>query len=349
MKNILKKITIVLSMTLLLTTANCFAYTEENSITNENKLIKTYTVNKDEEQDFLSQIQKEYSDEEYNYKLEKQDKSGGDYTESKDIITTKTITLKTNNTQKILKEFPETIEYSENDFYGKYVIDTDSLKVVTNYNGYTEYLVEDNKEYPNLSRNDLDFIPKEILKNGIKLDLLKVDWELQSTKMVGDYEVADKYIAKCYYAGKIRKDNPYTYTVTATYKGIATKTIENPYQYTLTYSFEKIPNNNLIYLIGGSSIGIIAIFFIVRKNAKVYNLNNGEYKFVGRIYIRKDKIKLSRFAPFEKTNKYKIIIADRKVKKLENKMITIVKGKNTVSKLVNSNNNIKPYTIEVRI
>lgn len=349
MKNILKKITIVLSMTLLLTTVNCFAYTEESSITNENKLIKTYTVNKDEEQDFLSQIQKEYSDKEYNYKLEKQDKSGGDYTESKDIITTKTITLKTNNTQKILKEFPETIEYSENDFNGEYVIDTDSLKVVTNYNGYTEYLVEDNKEYPNLSRNDLDFIPKEILKNGIKLDLLKVDWELQSTKMVGDYEVADKYIAKCYYAGKIRKDNPYTYTVTATYKGIATKTIENPYQYTLTYSFEKIPNNNLIYLIGGSSIGIIAIFFIVRKNAKVYNLNNGEYKFVGRIYIRKDKIKLSRFAPFEKTNKYKIIIADRKVKKLENKMITIVKGKNTVSKLVNSNNNIKPYTIEVRI
>lgn len=349
MKNILKKITIVLSMTLLLTTVNCFAYTEESSITNENKLIKTYTVNKDEEQDFLSQIQKEYSDEEYNYKLEKQDKSGGDYTESKDIITTKTITLKTNNTQKILKEFPETIEYSENDFNGEYVVDTDSLKVVTNYNGYTEYLVEDNKEYPNLSRNDLDFIPKEILKNGIKLDLLKVDWELQSTKMIGDYEVADKYIAKCYYAGKIRKDNPYTYTVTATYKGIATKTIENPYQYTLTYSFEKIPNNNLIYLIGGSSIGIIAIFFIVRKNAKVYNLNNGEYKFVGRIYIRKDKIKLSRFAPFEKTNKYKIIIADRKVKKLENKMITIVKGKNTVSKLVNSNNNIKPYTIEVRI
>lgn len=349
MNNILKKITIVLSMTLLLTTVNCFAYTEESSITNENNLIKTYTVNKDEEQDFLSQIQKEYSDEEYNYKLEKQDKSGGDYTESKDIITTKTITLKTNNTQKILKEFPETIQYSVNDFNGEYVIDTDSLKVVTNYNGYTEYLVEDNKEYPNLSRNDLDFIPKEILKNGIKLDLLKVDWELQSTKMVGDYEVADKYIAKCYYAGKIRKDNPYTYTVTATYKGIATKTIENPYQYTLTYSFEKIPNNNLIYLIGGSSIGIIAIFFIVRKNAKVYNLNNGEYKFVGRIYIRKDKIKLSRFAPFEKTNKYKIIIADRKVKKLENKMITIVKGKNTVSKLVNSNNNIKPYTIEVRI
>ena len=349
MKNILKKITIVLSMTLLLTTVNCFAYTEESSITNENNLIKTYTVNKDEEQDFLSQIQKEYSDEEYNYKLEKQDKSGGDYTESKDIITTKTTTLKTNNTQKILKEFPETIQYSENDFNGEYVIDTDSLKVVTNYNGYTEYLVEDNKEYPNLSRNDLDFIPKEILKNGIKLDLLKVDWELQSTKMVGDYEVADKYIAKCYYAGKIRKDNPYTYTVTATYRGIATKTIENPYQYTLTYSFEKIPNNNLIYIIGGSSIGIIAIFFIVRKNAKVYNLNNGEYKFVGRIYIRKDKIKLSRFAPFEKTNKYKIIIADRKVKKLENKMITIVKGKNTVSKLVNSNNNIKPYTIEVRI
>ena len=33
MKNILKKITLVLSMTLLLTTVNCFAYTEESSIT----------------------------------------------------------------------------------------------------------------------------------------------------------------------------------------------------------------------------------------------------------------------------------------------------------------------------
>lgn len=350
MKEIFNKMMTVLSITFLLTAPSCFAYVEESSVINENKLVKIYTVEKEAEQEFLNKIQKEYSDEEYSYKLEKQDKSGGNYTESKDIVTTKTISLKTNNTQQILKEFPEKIEYNENDFKGEYIIDTDSLKVVTNYNGYTEYLVEDNKEYPNLSINDLDFIPKETLKDGVKLDLLKVDWELQSTKMTGDYEIADKYIAKCYYAGKVRKDNPYTYTITATYKGTATKTIENPYEYTLTYNMEKIEkkDNNLLYILGGSSIGIIAIFFIIRKNAKVYNLNNGEYKFVGRIYIRKDKANLSKFAPFEKSNKYRIVISDRKAKKLENKMINIVKGKNTVGKII-TGNSAKPYTIEVTI
>lgn len=350
MRKIFNKITMVLSIAIFLTTVNCFAYTKNSEENIDNTIVKKYTVAKDEEQVFLSEIQKEYTDENYIYKLGKQDKSGGDYTETKDIITTKTISLKTNNTQQILKELPERIEYNENDFKGEYIIDTDSLEVITNYNGYTEYLVEDNKEYPNLSRNDLDFIPKQVLKNGIKLDLLKVEWELQSTKMTGDYEIADKYVAKCYYAGKVKKDNPYTYTIKATYKGTATKTIENPYEYTLTYNMEKIEkkDNNLLYIVGGSSLGVIAIFFIIRKNAKVYNLNNGEYKFVGRIYIRKDKANLSRFAPFEKSNKYKIVIADRKVKKLENKMINVVKGKSTISKMITSSD-MKPYAIEVTI
>jgi len=350
MNKVFKKITMVLSIAIFLTTANCFAYTQNSEENIDNTIVKKYTVAKDEEQVFLSEIQKEYADENYRYKLGKQDKSGGDYTESKEITTTKTVTLKTNNTQQILKQLPETIKYDENDFVGQYIIDTSSLKITTNYNGYTEYLVEANKEYPNLSRNDLDFIPKQVLKDGIKLDLLKVEWELQSTKMTGDYEISDKYIAKCYYAGKVRKDNPYTYTIKATYKGTATKTIENPYEYTLTYNMEKIDkkDNNLLYILGGTSLGVIAIFFIARKNAKVYNLKNGEYKFVGRIYIRKDKANLSRFAPFEKSNKYKIVIADRKVKKLANKMINIVKGESSISKLVTAND-VKPYAIEVTI
>ena len=349
MRKFIKRFTIILSVVILLNTVNCLGCSEVDTQVQDNKLIKKYTVNVYEEQEFLNSISKEFEDETYKYSLSETKKTGGNYTEKKNIETTKTITLNTNDTQKILSNLPATIDYNEDEYTGIYILNTDSLDIKTNYNGYTEYLIEQNKSYSDLSRNDLDFIPKQILKNGTKLDLLKVDWKVQSTKFIGDYEVADKYIANCYYAGKVKKDNPYTYTITATYSGTAEKEIINPYQYILTYDIEKLSNNNIAYMVTGGSLGIIVIFFIFRKNAKVYNLKNGEYKFVGRIYIRKEKVNLNRFAPFEKSNTYKIVISDRKNKKIENKMITIVKGKNTVKRLVNSSINPKPYTIEVTI
>lgn len=349
MRKFIKRFSMIISVIILLNTVKCLGYTEVDTQVQDNKLIKKYTVYEDEEQNFLESIQKDFEDETYKYFLYETKKTGGNYTEKKNIETTKTITLNTNDTQTILSELPATINYNEDEYIGKYILNTDNLDIKINYNGYTEYLIEQNKSYSDLSRNDLDFIPKQILKNGTKLDLLKVDWKVQSTKFIGDYEVADKYIANCYYAGKVKKDNPYTYTINATYTGTAEKEVKNPYQYILTYDIEKISNSNIVYMVTGGSLGIIVIFFIFRKNAKVYNLKNGEYKFVGRIYIRKEKANISRFAPFEKSNKYKIVISDRKIKKIENKMITIVKGKNKVKRLVNSSINNKPYTIEVTI
>ena len=210
MRKFIKRFTIILSVIILLNTVNCLGYSEVDTQIKDNKLIKKYTVNVDEEQEFLNSIQKEFEDETYKYSLSETKKTGGNYTEKKNIETTKTITLNTKDTQKILSNLPATIDYNEDEYIGKYILNTDNLDIKTNYNGYTEYLIEQNKSYSDLSRNDLDFIPKQILKNGTKLDLLKVDWKVQSTKFIGDYEVADKYIANCYYAGKIKKDNSYT-------------------------------------------------------------------------------------------------------------------------------------------
>ena len=62
--------------------------------------------------------------------------------------------------------------------------------------------------------------------------------------MIGEYEVANLYTAKCYYAGKQRIDYPNTYSIIAEYTGTATKEIASPYKYTIKYNRveEKIPD-----------------------------------------------------------------------------------------------------------
>lgn len=148
MKEIFNKMMIVLSITFLLTAPSCFAYVEESSVINENKLVKTYTVEKEGQQEFLNKIQKEYSDEEYSYKLEKQDKSGGDYTESKDIVTTKTISLKTNNTQQVYELDFNSVELKTDEYITSYQFRFGTVEI-----GFKEV------ESPILYCNMLDNLP----------------------------------------------------------------------------------------------------------------------------------------------------------------------------------------------
>ena len=190
----------------------------------------------------------------------------------------KKIITKSKNKVDILKELPATLDYNENGFTGIYNLDIDTLNIKTNYNGYTEYLVEENVRYTDLQKNDLDYIPKQIKKENITLDLLETTWEIQSTKMFGDNQVADKYIANCYYATKTRKDNLYTYTVTAEYNGIAEKTEENIFEYTVTYKYvipEKVEtpkeDKNINYtpiIVASSGVVIIVLFFFIKRNKK---------------------------------------------------------------------------------
>lgn len=100
------------------------------------------------EQEFLNKIQKEYSDEEYSYKLEKQDKSGGDYTESKDIVTTKTISLKTNNTQQVYELDFNSVELKTDEYITSYQFRFGTVEI-----GFKEV------ESPILYCNMLDNLP----------------------------------------------------------------------------------------------------------------------------------------------------------------------------------------------
>ena len=57
------------------------------------------------------------------------------------------------------------------------------------YNGYKEYLVEDTKIYTNLDTNDLNNIPKQIMKDGMVLDLITTNCvdKLQRLEMIKEF------------------------------------------------------------------------------------------------------------------------------------------------------------------
>ncbi len=352
-----KKILAVCSFCILLTTVNCFAITMEKTEITEDELncYKTYQVMESEKDTFLEMLSKEIEVDGSKYKYVDYTAEGGNISETIDINTTKTILSKTNDKDKIIEQLENTIKYEKDGYIGEYILNSDTLRIKTNYNGFREDLIEEKINYNNLERNDLDFIPKQTVKNGLTLDLLNVEWQVESTKMIGEYEVANTYTAKCYYATKQRVDYPNTYTVTAEYLGTATKTEENPITYVIKYEkeqpeqVEEKKENNVLPVVGGTTGIILVIVLFLTRNITVYNYKDGKYKKVGKVRATRDgRIKLDRFSLFETTNKYKLKLSKNLTKKLKGKMITVSKNGTTIKMLVNSNEKER-YIIEVRI
>ena len=276
MNKYIKRIFSILLIAILLTTVNCFAVniTTENIVSKNGTtyLYKTYEVQEKEETKFISNLENQITIDEKNYVIDSINKLGGNITDTIDIQTTQEITTKNNILEDILSELPQTIDYKEDGYIGQYEIDINSIETTTQYNGTREYLVEDTKQYFDLNKNDLSFIPKQVIKDGITLDLLKIDWYEQTTKLVGENIVPDKYRAECYYASKKRVDNPYTYFSTVTYIGTATKIVEKPFIYELEYKCitlsEENKSNYIPYIVGGTGTIFTAVAIFFKRKSK---------------------------------------------------------------------------------
>ena len=355
----IKRILAVCSFCTLLIISNCFAVTlDKTNITEDKKnYYSTYIVEENEQKSFIVNLEQniEVSGDKYifdSYTIE-----GGTSTDTINIETTKEITSKTKNLESIINQLGETISYNQDGYVGEYILNRQNTQIKTNYNGYREDLIEETIDYTSLSRNDLDFIPKQTVKDGLTLDLLNIEWEIETTKMIGEYEVADLYTAKCYYVGKQRIDYPNTYTVTAKYSGKATKDIPIPYKYTIKYNKleEKTPEfevvekeNNILPIASGTTGIILVVLFFFTRNVTVYNYKDDKFVKVGKTRInRNNTINLTRFSLFEKTNKYKLEFSRGLTHKMQGKMITIRKGNNKVKMLINTNEN--EYSVETRI
>lgn len=349
--NKIKKILAISIVTAILPVTSCLAVTLENTNVDKNKTYyyQTYQVQEGEQDTFINNLEKEIEVLGNKYTYEDYTAKGGVKRESIDISTNKQITSRTDDLENIINQLGMTINYEKDGYIGEYILDTQSIKITTNDNGFRDELIEETINYTNLERNDLDFIPKQTEKNGLTLDLLNVEWKVENTKMIGEYEVADTYTAKCYYAGKQRIDYPNTYTVTAEYSGTATKTMESPYTYTVKYKKieEKqpvsIPNvveekdSNLLPVASGTTGIILVILLFFTRNVTVYNYRDGEYVKVGKTRMRRNNtINLTKYSLLETTNKYKLELSKKLTNKLHCKMLTIVKGSTKVKMLVNT-------------
>ena len=359
---LIKRIFAVCSFCTLLTVTNCFAVILDNTNVTDNKLncYRTYLVQEDEQNTFIDNLEKDIEVFGDKYTFDSYITEGGTTTNTIDITTTKKITSKTNNLESIINQLGTTISYEQDGYIGEYLLNTQNIQIKTNNNGFREDLIEETINYTNLEKNDLDFIPKQTVKDGLTLDLLNVEWEVETTKMIGEYEVANLYTAKCYYAGKQRIDYPNTYSVTAEYSGKATKTIESPYIYTVKYNkieeekSDPVPEtveekeNNLLPVASGTTGIILVILFFFTRNVTVYNYKDGKYIKIGKTRINKSNtINLTRFLLFETTNKYKLEFSRRLTDKMQGKMITVIKDKTKIKMLVNTND--EKYIVETRM
>ena len=306
-----KKILVVLCNLILLNVANqCFASTNENVVYSKdgiNYIDKVYSVEQAEEKDFIKNIEQEITIDNIKYiyadtKIENQDTI-----ESREINTTKTCVINTNNREKIIETLGESIEYNEDGFIGTYILDENTINIKTHNNGYYDRLIDKTVEYTELPKNDLDYVPKQITYEGKTLDLLSTKWDETATKKIGDATVGAEYKAICYYATKERIYRPNTYTITAKYTGVAEKNVLKPLKITISYKEVKKTeepqelkekDNDVIPVLGGTSgiIIFLGALFLFMKNVKIYNYQNGKWVYVGKALVLKGKIKLDRFS-----------------------------------------------------
>lgn len=162
--------------------------------------------------------------------------------ETKTIIVTETAESKKNDMNSVLALLPQYKEYSDKDgFTGNLLLNTSTIKSeVAGYgSSSTPYTVSRN--YPNLSDNDTQYIPKTIDDNGKTLQLQNVQWQTDNTMNVDDYEIGNRYTAIAIYGGTKTSSYVKGYNITADYVGEVLRKGVMVIRYTVVFTGTEIP------------------------------------------------------------------------------------------------------------
>lgn len=332
----MKKILTAVMILFITSIQSIYASTIISDTQKDNAIYREYEVDKQGNDNFYNNLEDNIYIENEQYKKIEYTVRGGDIEDTINVTDSKEIITKTNSINEILNYLPREMVYSKDGYLGNTTLDIDNIKVTEIYNGYYEEYIEDTKQYFDLNKNDMDYIPKEIKKDGLTLYLINVDWYTQTTKKKGENIITDLYRGEALYRGIKRINNPVTYRVIAGYNGTATKEIEKPYIYTVKY--EKIEDKEemkvgeeqnivapiLINTTSGIFVVVIILLF-TNRNVKVYNLQHGRYKYLGRVKLRKSVIDLNNLKKNVFGNRYKFVLSNRAYKKYKNKNITIKK------------------------
>ena len=303
---------------ILINFTTCFASS------NLKTLEKEYTVDYKTADDFYNSIQNTIFEDKIGYKLDNVDRVDNFKTLTKEQEVIDTIETNTNDLGKVISMFNETKDYEEDGYTGTLTRDNSSLKISVNNSYQEEYKVYLQKAYNNVPSNELNDIPKTIKENGTIYYLVNPVWTIAKTEKVSENEVPVEYNGTMYYEGIKTRTIVTSYLATIKYTGEISKQVPDTTTFTVTYKEVKEYGQIVSAVVGTTGIifisGIILFNF---KNAKIYNLQNGEYKLVKRAHISKSKKFLDLTPTNLQTRSYRIILSKSLFRNLKGQNIKI--------------------------
>jgi hypothetical protein len=320
---------------ILMVSTNVFA----TDVKKEDTIIKSIVINKTDENNFLNLLDDTIEIDSIKYNLQNKERLELETTNSKTEEQTKTLELSTNKKDKILDSFEESIKYDDGEFSGDLYRQDNSLKITPIKHGKYEKVFTIDKQYTNLNKADLDYIPKEITEDGYTYSLTKCEWNIAENENIQNISMPKSYTATTTYKTVKTLEYPYTYKCELTYNGEISKVSKDTVQYTLTYKQqpkEEITENktSILPYLGGTGVFLVVIFFLL-PNAKITNYYDGKYKTIKyiRVSTKNPKVNLKHL-PNAKTNVFSIKFSDKLDKKLTGKAITIITPKTTYQKMI---------------
>lgn len=320
---------------ILMVSTNVFA----TDVKKEDTIIKSIVINKTDENNFLNLLDDTIEIDSIKYNLQNKERLELETTNSKTEEQTKTLELSTNKKDKILDSFEESIKYDDGEFSGDLYRQDNSLKITPIKHGKYEKVFTIDKQYTNLNKADLDYIPKEITEDGYTYSLTKCEWNIAENENIQNISMPKSYTATTTYKTVKTLEYPYTYKCELTYNGEISKVSKDTVQYTLTYKQqpkEEITENktSILPYLGGTGVFLVVIFFLL-PNAKITNYYDGKYKTIKYIKVSTKNPKVNlKHLPNAKTNVFSIKFSDKLDKKLTGKAITIITPKTTYQKMI---------------
>ncbi len=214
----------------------------------------------------------------------------------------------TNKIDTILNELDDTMEYSKDGFEGILSLDINSIQTVAKGYNSSKKEVTINREFPNLTSQDLSLIPKTVSHNNQTYTLKDINFVATNSSSVSNNQVTTTYKGLAVYGAMQTSSYVTGYITTANYTGEIQKSEFNNVIYRVKYisenelyeiiesddvvTDETVSNTNIVPLL----IFIFAILvlasifyciynFIFKYNVKVYNQSNYEYIKISKLRI----------------------------------------------------------------
>lgn len=191
--------------------------------------------------------------------------------EKKTVSQSVTMDAETDKMEDILPLLKPTMEYQEEGFSGVLALDKSSVQAKAAGTSSYAYTLKEEKEFPNLDRNDLAYIPKTAEKNGVTLKLADVEWTPMASG-ADNSEVPSLFSALATYTGTAWGSKADGYTVTADYTGEVSRVAEGQVLYSIVYE-EIMPEGStfpwrmigiaMLFAVLGAGVGT-GIFFLVK-------------------------------------------------------------------------------------